>query len=137
VEPTDLIGLFSTFLFMCFPIIFGFGIFGAVIFWIIRRSQQAKALREASQNWPTTTGKVLKSRAEVRSGRHTRLHPYVLYEYDVNGQSYQNDHVRASDKLWRGYASREAYDTVDRYPVGATVTVYYNSADPQQSALEH
>jgi hypothetical protein len=122
---------------MCFPVVIGLGLFGAFLFWVIRRSQQAKALREASQTWPTTTGKVLKSRAEVRGGRRARVYPYIVYEYAVNGQSYESDHVRANDKLWRGYSSRDAYDTVDRYPAGATVTVYYNPADPQQSALEH
>lgn len=137
MEPSGAASLFSVFLFMCFPFVITVGLFGVIIFWIIRRSQQAKALREASQNWPTTTGKVLKSRAAVRGGRRARVYPYVLYEYEVKGQSYQSDYVRASDKLWRGYRSHDAYDIVDRYAVEATVTVYYNPANPQQSALEH
>jgi hypothetical protein len=137
MEPSQVASFFSLFLFMCFPFVITVGLFGAIIFWIVRRSQQAKALREASQSWPSTTGQVLKSRAEVRGGRRARVYPYVLYEYEVNGQSYQSDFVRASDKLWRGYTSRDAYDTVDRYPVGTMVTVYYDPADPQQSALEH
>jgi hypothetical protein len=104
-EPSDLSSVFLSFIIACFPMFITLLLFGGIIFLVIRRSRQSKALREASQNWPTTNGKVLKS--------------------------------RASDKIWRAYSSRDAYDTVDKYPVGSIVTVYYNPADPQHSALEH
>jgi hypothetical protein len=33
-------------------------------------------------------------------------------------------------------SSGDAYKTIDRYPVGAIVTVYYNPANPAEAALE-
>ena len=110
--------------------------FVAVFWYIAKRSKQAKGVREASQAWQMATGRILKSRVEVSGGDHTSVTPYVLYEYEVYGQSYQSQQIKAGDQFMRTYSSRSAYDTVDRYPVGATVTVYYDPADPQQSALE-
>ena len=93
-------------------------------------------MRQTSQAWPTTTGKVLKSRVEVSGGDHASVNPRVVYEYEVRGQTFQNDQVRAGDKFMRVSSSRDAYDTVDRYPVGARISVYYNPANPVESALE-
>ena len=110
----------------------------AVLGWVFsKKSKEAKAAVAASQSWLPTNGRVLKSRVEVISGRYTSVKPYVLYEYQVNSQTYQSDMIRASDKIMviqRG--SRAAYDTIDRYPEGASVTVYYNPQNPSEAVLE-
>jgi hypothetical protein len=109
----------------------------AVVFRLVRnRSQQSRAAVQASQTWPTTAGLVLKSRVEVSGGNYTSVSPHVLYEYDVDGRTYQSAQIRAGDRYMRSSSEREAYDTVDRYPEGAVVTVYYNPTNPSESALE-
>jgi hypothetical protein len=110
--------------------------FVAIFWYIAKRSKQAKGVREASQAWQMTAGKVIKSRVEVSGGDHTSVSPRVIYEYEVFGQRYQNDQIRAGDQFMRVSSSKSAYGTIDRYPEGAAVTVYYNPAAPQESALE-
>lgn len=110
-----------------FVLIFGY---------IAKRSRQAKAVRTASQSWHMTTGKVIKSRVEVSGGDNASVSPRVIYEYDVYGRTYQGQQIRAGDNFMRISSSGSAYDTIDRYPVGAAVTVYYDPNNPQDSALE-
>jgi hypothetical protein len=109
---------------------------GAVIWFIVKRSKQSQALQQASLGWHSVRGQVLKSRVEVSGGEYTSVTPYVLYEYQVNGQLYQGTQIRAGDKFMRSGSSRDAYATVDRYPAGAQVTVYYDPANPSEAALE-
>lgn len=112
-------------------------ILGGVLYWLSKRKGSAKAANQASLSWPSTTGKVLKSRVEVSGGDYTSVSPRVIYEYEVGGVSYQNDRLRAGDRFMRTGTSQDAYSTVDRYPEGKTVTVYYNNpANPAESALE-
>jgi len=108
----------------------------AGVFWLLhKRKTQAEILRSASARWQGTVGRVLKSRVEVSGGDHTRVSPYVLYEYQVAGQRYEGQQIRAGDKFMTSYTSRQAYDTVDLYPVGSEVTVYYDPQNPTESAL--
>jgi len=104
--------------------------------YIYRRSQQAKEVREASQEWFSTSGRVVKSRVEVSGGEVTSVTPRVVYEYTVGGQQYQSQQIRAGDTLFSLRSDQQAYEIIDRYPEGATVTVYYDPADPAQAALE-
>lgn len=109
-------------------------IFGG-LFWLIKRGgDQSKALNQAAQSWASTTGQIVKSRVEVSGGDHTSVSPRIEYTYEVNGVAYQNSMIQAGSPTL--IVMRNAYDTVDRYPVGASVTVYYNPASPAQAALE-
>lgn len=40
------------------------------------------------------------------------------------------------DRLISIRGSRDAYDIVERYPVGADVTVFYDPANPAEASLE-
>ncbi len=132
---TVLTVLFTIFIILCttLPI---FAIFGGIGWYIYKQSQKAKAVQAAAQAWLATQGTILKSRVEVSGGDHTSVSAYVLYEYQVGAQMYQGDRVRPADAIMRIGTSRSAYETVDRYPVGDQVTVYYNPANPAESALE-
>lgn len=105
------------------------------VFWLLKRgADQSRAKHQASLAWHMTTGKIVKSRVEVLGGEHTTVSPRIVYEYDVYGRTYQGEQIRAGG-LWRG-PTRSAYDIVDSYPVGATVTVYYDPNNPEDAALE-
>jgi hypothetical protein len=115
------------------PVVFlvGFGIF------LYRRSQQGKAAKEAAQSWPGTMGIVLSSNVQFRrSGNSTSVYPMVVYQYQVNGQTYQNQIIKAGEQFFNVRIMGQAQETVNPYPVGAQVMVYYNPANPKESALE-
>ena len=99
--------------------------------------EPASLVRQAAQGWLSTTGRVLIARVEVhRTGRSRHEIARVIYSYAVGGQPYQGQQIRAGDKFLRVQMMGEAQQTVARYPLGATVTVYYNPTNPAESALE-
>ena len=109
---------------------------GGVIWFIVKRKKQCDSLQQASLAWRSAQGRVLKSRVEVSGGEVTSVSAYVLYEYEVQGQTYQSTQIKAGDRFIRSGSSRDAYQTVDQYPPGTLVTVYYDPANPAESALE-
>jgi hypothetical protein len=111
-------------------------IFGGLGYWIYKRSKTASAVRAASLSWVQTTGVVVTSRVEVSGGETTSVSPRVIYQYAVGAQTYQSDQIRAGDHVFKISSSGDAYTTIDRYPVGAQVTVFYNPANPAQACLE-
>jgi hypothetical protein len=60
----------------------------------------------------------------------------VVYQYTVNRQLYQSQNIRAGDKFLKLNASWKAQETVDKYPIGKDVTVYYDPNNPAECALE-
>ena len=72
--------------------------------------------------------------ARESSPRH---YPRLQYEYDVDGATYHGTSWRAGDTFVKRYLSaREARAVLARYRPGRRVTVYYNPANPTESALE-
>lgn len=96
---------------------------------------------KASENWMTTTGRILATNVEARTshssdgGRSTAYYPNIVYEYQVHGQTFQNNQVTVGMQVGRGnYMTVQ--QQINNYPVGSTVQVYYNPENPAQSALE-
>ena len=112
------------------------GIFGGIGWFLNKKSKDAKALREVARNWASTIGKIVKSRVEVTGADRATVSPHIEFEYEVYGRAYTGSQIKAGDVHWASYTSRAAYDTVDKYPIGAEVTVYYDPENPEQSALE-
>ena len=109
----------------------GLGVF------LYRRSQEGKAAKAAAQSWPGTMGTVLISTVQSRrTGRSHSTYAVVVYQYQVNAQAYQGQTIRAGEQFPTVRIIGQAQETVNRYPVGAQVMVYYNPANPQESALE-
>lgn len=112
------------------------GIFGGLGWFMKKRSQQASTMLADAQSWASTTGEITKSRVQVSGGEYTTIGHRIEYQYQVDGTQYSASQVHAGDKFYESYTSDEHYDLVDKYPVGAQVTVFYNPADPSQAALE-
>lgn len=105
--------------------------------YIYRNNQKSKAVKEASQAWPGTMGTVLMSSVQIRrTGRSRSEIPVVVYQYQVNGQAYQGQTIKAGEQFFNIRIIGQAQETVRRYPVGAQVMVYYNPSNPAESALE-
>ena len=85
-----------------------------------------------SQNWPTTEGKIIKSRiggAKRIMGRRV----FIKYEYYVAGK--RNVSSQISYTLIIGDYSG-AVEILREYREGKIVTVYYNPDDPMDAVLK-
>lgn len=113
-------------------IFIGLGIF------IYRRSKMRDAAKQSAQSWPGTMGVVTMSTLQIRrSSNNSRSEvPVVGYQYQVDGQSYTGGTIKAGEQYFNVRLWGEAQKVIDRYPVGAQVMVYYNPANPAESALE-
>lgn len=109
-------------------------------FWM-ERGQGNKKLMQASMHWPPTTGKIVSS--AVTHGPHTergeqraapKFYPEIKYEYVVNGTTFSSERRGIGGEI--GLAENAAHAIVERYAVGAQVTVYYNPAQPSEALLE-
>jgi hypothetical protein len=91
----------------------------------------------SASHWPQTTAKILKCGTEARhhqfSGEATTVTnvPVVEYVFSANGRAWRGNRISIGDDT--GGAHTEA--TLARFPVGATVPVFYDPADPAHCVL--
>jgi hypothetical protein len=90
----------------------------------------------ASASWPTAQGRI--TRMEVTHSTDSEggdsYRPEVAYEYLVNDRSYESYTIKFGENSYGN--RREAEEIAARYPVGQSVPVYYDPADPERSVLE-
>jgi hypothetical protein len=90
----------------------------------------------SSSRWPGTEGLVTKSElaeyAGTRSSRSYRAD--IAYTYTVNGTRHTGGRVRLGSTRTSHASDAEAIQ--DKYPVGKSVTVYYDPAKPGEAMLE-
>jgi len=84
-------------------------------------------LARSSQRWPTSRGRVLRS--EIFDGRAV-----IRYAYTVDGAEYEGRDVAAGD--WPYRTARRAAHRLQRYPMGALVSVYYDPSQPSVAILK-
>ena len=85
-----------------------------------------------SQNWPTTRGKIIKSRI-AGAKRIIGRRAFIKYEYFVEGNRYISSQI--SYTLIIGDYSG-AIEILREYPEGKTVTVYYNPDNFMDAVLK-
>lgn len=89
----------------------------------------------AQRTFATTEGVVTASNVESSHGMH-RSGPMrivsLAYTYAVDGREYAGDRYAYGE--WSSNDGRAAR-IADEFPVGASVTVYYDPDDPRESAL--
>ena len=85
---------------------------------------------EAQNRWPQVTGRIMRSHSQIN------LHflPDIEYAFVFQGTAFRCSKVRSFlvQYGWPGPARRIA----NRYPVGSSVVVYVDVADPNNSVLE-
>ena len=112
-------------------------VLGGLGYFLYKRNQRSMAYRQSTQTWQSITGTVLISSVQSSySGGSHSTYPVVVYQYEVNGQRYQSQRIKAGEQFLNVRVIGQAEATVNRYPIGSTVTVYYNPADPAESVLE-
>jgi hypothetical protein len=97
---------------------------GAYLLWTLIR-------QHASKRWLTTTGEILESNLEQDSDGWC---PNVRYVYAVDRKHYANG--RLYFFLSNGSTQRDAKKHLLPYPVGKTVSVYYNPRKPEDAVLD-
>jgi hypothetical protein len=91
-----------------------------------------------AKSWSETAGRVVVSTVKARhhqfAGEPTtvRNEPLIRYEFTVADKLYRGSRIAIGDDS--GGANTEA--TLERFPEGATVTVYFDPADPTNCVLE-
>lgn len=85
---------------------------------------------KAQRRWPQVTGRI--TRSHIHVGRS--FFPDIEYAFVFQGTAFQCSKVRSFllGYGWPGAARRIA----NRYPVGSSVAVYVDVADPNNSVLE-
>jgi hypothetical protein len=112
-------------------------ILGGIGYFLYKRNQQSMAYRQSTQTWQSTTGTVVMSSVQRKhTGRSYSNYPVVVYLYQVNGQQYQSQRIKAGEQFLNVRLSGQAEATVQKYPIGSTVAIYYNPSNPAESALE-
>ena len=111
-----------------------FGVFGIFFFLVSVPAGIAELLSaNPAANWATEKGKVFVSEIVTGStGNAGHKRAKIRYKYTVTGKNYISGNI---DSV--GYA-RVGINThyVEKYPRGASVTVYYNPENPAQALLE-
>jgi hypothetical protein len=111
----------------------------AIVFFVL--GSRARGTVSATNNWVTATATIINASVEasrggtVDGGTATTYYPRVLYEYQVNGQTYRGDKRILGEEVSKGIQSWAEKD-IAKYQRGTTVPVYYNPADPRQAVLE-
>ncbi|MFP2958437.1 DUF3592 domain-containing protein [Myxococcus sp. 1LA] len=92
-------------------------------------------LQMQTESWPSVQGTITRSEVEaVRSNKSTTYGLKVAYTYSVDGQHYEGS--RARPAMWRSGGRGFAEELVARYPLGATIPVYYRPGQPSEAVLQ-
>jgi hypothetical protein len=116
----------------------GIGTFitGVIIALIVMVLVKMAQSRNASA-WPQAGGRILKSgvetrRSETDDGTTVSQVPAIEYEFSVGGIKYVGTRIGLSETT----SGAELAERLQRYPVGATVMVYYDPKNPKNCVLE-
>lgn len=89
----------------------------------------------ASEHWPQVSGIVLSSRIARQDGGHGRNYSAeIAYRYELSGTAYIGSRVSFWEQSFDRPASGQS--TVDRYPTGKKITVFYSPHHPDRAVLE-
>ncbi|MBT4311172.1 MAG: DUF3592 domain-containing protein [Anaerolineae bacterium] len=119
----------------CFVLIFG--IVGVVM---LVKYFRDKKKSEESQAWSGTSGRITESYVRESQSQDsdgytsTTYYPEVRYLYQVMGVEYDGKRVAFGGDV--GGSRKKANERIGQYPVGKTVTVYYDPNNHEDAVLE-
>ena len=116
--------------------IVGFLVMSGVMLYILGLYWNKSRLVRRSKRWPSTLGEIIESKMVRESNDHgNHYHPKIVYRYSARGRSFEGDTVQIGVGGNTG-ARRKARETVNRYPVGSQVLVYFDPGKPDRACLE-
>lgn len=87
-----------------------------------------------SHSWASTSGVIVRSGVEWRTGEREDFTPTVAYRYKVGNVEYESDKIGFGSRTTGRHHEAKAW--VDRYQVGTTVPVFYDPTNPAEAVLE-
>lgn len=120
----------------CFVLIFGI-IGGVMLFKYFQDRKKA----EASQAWTSASGRITESYVRREDSTdsdgypQTYYYPEVRYEYDLLGATFTGDKIAFGTKTGNS-GQKKAQEALAQYPVGKSVTVYYDPNNREEAVLE-
>ena len=115
------------FFFLCIALV-------VLAFFAIRLLQAWRGMAHC-RTWLEAPGRILSSGIVRRRkiGHKTSSFPNILYQYEVNGKTYQADRLHPPPETGGAWwAARK----VAQYPTGKSVLVSYNPENPFEAVLE-
>lgn len=91
---------------------------------------------QGSGNWPVVTGTVVESGVATSRGSKGRTcyRPYIAYSYVVDGVVHEDDRYSLLQS-YSGNAARSSREIAAAHPVGSSIDVHVNPADPAVSVV--
>ena len=118
---------------MFFPIVF-FVVGAALAIYGVDLVREARA----AAAWPTAPGRITAATTERLERNKTAdlsSHAAVVhYEFTVAGRTYEGSRLRFTPVNFSTLPQAESF--LSAYPVGASVPVHYDPADPRRSVLD-
>jgi hypothetical protein len=92
-----------------------------------------------SSSWPSVEGVITLSQidtflSESDTGSTTMYHPQVSYNFRVDGTVYQSDLINLGDYSTTNLQWAQKW--LSPYPIGKTVSVFYDPGRPEKAVLE-
>ena len=87
-----------------------------------------------SARWPAVEGEIITS--EARKASRTTRNPLVVYAYNIDGIDYQSERIKVGAQDVSSTSDSWTQGTLDKYPLGKRVTVYFNPNSPAKAVLE-
>jgi hypothetical protein len=92
-----------------------------------------------SRQWPSVTRKIIQSKVDKSPGSYRASSPskkaLIVYRYQINNAYFSSDRVLWGSQTYH-FGFNEPDRLVNKYPVGKSVTVYYDPKKPSEAVLE-
>jgi hypothetical protein len=90
----------------------------------------------ASAAWPTSAGRITESTLDHSTDAEgsDSYSPKITYTYSVNNLFYDSGTIKFGENSYS--SQRKAQEILSHYPVGQSVTVYYEPDNPGKAVLE-
>jgi len=90
----------------------------------------------ACARWPQVIGTVIRAEAQVvgREKNRTTYAPNITYRYVVDGKSYESSRHTLVPR--NTTSTQQLQAVLASFPVGGTVAVFYDPADPARCVLD-
>lgn len=116
----------------------GIGIFmigGSLVYFAYATMRAA-----AAGDWPAVEGRVVATRIDAtqhtddEGDRYTTYHPVVAYAYQVENRTFRSERLYLNEIETFDYRD-DALAFLAEYPTGTPIEVFYNPANPSDSAV--
>lgn len=114
-------------------------IIGGVLLGVLLLAVAVKLVEvRRAAGWPRTRGRIVSSRVESRTVKRTTEasctgnFARIEFEFRIGNRTLRGNRVSIGEQA----PDFQVRETLDRYPVGREVDVFYNPANPEQAVLE-